>query len=270
MAGRRLFHFANCQGDLSANSYFTQAVTNRIWLDRLMGGNNALNDLKISNEAEYSLSANLGITYREDIALRLRKIDLFFSQEDANARTFEIEDLHGWARDNRSLLLSAAYSIFHHWQLQDRAEGFPFASFKRWGRIVGGWMKIAELGDPTQPHAEEALYSGDVRTEAMKAIYELAFGLHPETWIAKKDLYKLVEANQEEDERLVFFGDLRGEYRKSAQTKLGKSITAFSGRELSGIFMLLDDSLTESQKWLVRFTKESPPKQRATPTTSRT
>jgi hypothetical protein len=141
MAGRRFFHFANCQGDLSDNTYFTQAITDRIWLDRLMGGNNAFNDLKIANEAEFSLSGNLGITYREDVALRLRKIDLAFYQEDANARVFEVEDLHGWARGNRSLLLSAVYTIFHYWLTEGQAQGAPFASFKRWGRIIGGWMK---------------------------------------------------------------------------------------------------------------------------------
>lgn len=91
----------------------------------------------------------------------------------------------------------------------------------------------------------------------MKAIYELAYAHHPEEWIPKKDLYKLVADTQEEDERLNWFGDLSGDKKKAAQTKLGKAISQFSGRILAaGIRLLIDDSVAETQSWMVRFTKK--------------
>jgi hypothetical protein len=85
MAGRRFFHFANCQGYLQ-DKCFIQAITDMIWRDRLLGGNSAANDLQIPNEAEYSISANQGLTCRDDVPPRVRKINLAFYDEDANAR----------------------------------------------------------------------------------------------------------------------------------------------------------------------------------------
>jgi hypothetical protein len=62
LAGRRFFHFANCQGYLE-DKYFIEAITDSIWRARLLGSNNAESDLLIANEAEYSLSASAGVTF---------------------------------------------------------------------------------------------------------------------------------------------------------------------------------------------------------------
>jgi hypothetical protein len=164
MAGRRFFHFANCQGHLS-DKYFIQAITDMIWRARLLGSNDAASDLQVPNEAEYSLSANQGMTMREDVEPRLRKIDLVFYEEDANSRIFPVEDLHGWARINRPQLLSAAYTIFDYWKKKGMPEGKPFSSYKRWGRTIGGVLETIEQGDPTLPHENQPLFSGDVRTK---------------------------------------------------------------------------------------------------------
>ena len=61
-------------------------------------------------------------------------------------------------------------------------------------------------------------------------------------------------ANQEDDERLAWFGDLNDpQEKKSAQTRLGKTITTFDQRVLGGIRMLIDTSVKETQKQKVRF-----------------
>jgi hypothetical protein len=91
----------------------------------------------------------------------------------------------------------------------------------------------------------------------MKAVYELAYANHPEEWIPKKDLYDLVAANQDNDERLDWFGDFSGDKKKAAQIKLGKAVSQFSGRILAaGIRLLIDDSTAETQKWMVRFARK--------------
>jgi hypothetical protein len=50
LAGRRFFHFANCQGYLQ-DKYFIQAITDKVWCARLLGSNNAASDLHVANEA---------------------------------------------------------------------------------------------------------------------------------------------------------------------------------------------------------------------------
>jgi hypothetical protein len=96
---------------------------------------------------------------------------------------------------------------------------------------------------------------------AMKALFQLAYCHHPQNWIPKKDLYLLVAANQDNDERLNWFGDFSGDKKKSAQVKLGKAISLFKNRILSGIKLEIDQSLAETQnwklRWKLRFTKRS-------------
>ncbi len=255
LAGRRHFHFANCQGYLQ-DKFFIQAITDSVWRTRLLGSNGAHSDLLIPNEAEYSLSANAGLTYREDIEPRLRKIDLAYYEEDANGRIFPTEDLHGWAIENRSLLLSAAHSFYQHWTEGGRPEAHPFSSFKRWGKFVGGALKLAELGDPTRPHVEEALLAGDPRNAAIKATFELCYDLYPEEWKDKKDIVIAIAANQDQDERLEWFGDLIDDKAKrKAIQKLGRAPRSFSRPVDLGIRLLVDVSQVNVIRRSLKFTK---------------
>ena len=72
--------------------------------------------------------------------------------------------------------------------------GHPFTSYKRWGKFVGGVMKL--------PHEEEPLIAGDQRTAAMKAVYEVCYDRYGERGKPKTDIYQLVTASQEHDDRL--------------------------------------------------------------------
>jgi hypothetical protein len=255
LAGRRFFHFANCQGHLH-DKFFIQAITDSIWRVRLLGSNNAQSDLLVPNEAEYSLSANAGLTYREDVEPRLRKIDLAYYEEDANSRIFPVEDLHGWAIQNRPLLLSAAHSVYLYWTQKGCPEAHPFSSYKRWGKFVGGALILAELGDPTLPHEDDPLITGDPRTAALKAVFELCYEHYPELWKDKKDISTLVAANQDQYERLEWFGDFSDDKtRKKAVLKLGHALAFFHGRWLSGIRLLIDSSQSNAYRRQLKFTK---------------
>ena len=56
LAGRRFFHFANCQGYLQ-DKYFIQAITDPVWRTRLLGSNNAQSDLLYRERSRIFLSA---------------------------------------------------------------------------------------------------------------------------------------------------------------------------------------------------------------------
>src|SRR5215831_6593184 len=98
-------HFSNCQVYLE-DQYLTQALTNPVISGRRLGSNDASSDLSIPNEIEFSLSANVGLTYREDLEPRMRNIELAFFEEDANSRVFQNPFLHQWAAEHRNLILS--------------------------------------------------------------------------------------------------------------------------------------------------------------------
>jgi len=64
-SGRRMMHFANCQGRLDDKSLM-QAVTGKTFNCRRLGSNSGASDLQLRNELDISLSANSGLTYQED------------------------------------------------------------------------------------------------------------------------------------------------------------------------------------------------------------
>jgi hypothetical protein len=73
--GRRFMHFSNCQVYLQ-DQYLIQAITNPVINGRRLGSNDASSDLSIPNEMEFSISANVGLTFREDLGPRMRKSTL--------------------------------------------------------------------------------------------------------------------------------------------------------------------------------------------------
>ena len=94
-------------------------------------------------------SPNVGLSFREDIEPRTRRLDLEFFEENSNGRDYKYPDLHGWIFSNRPLVLGAVATIVQHWiQCGCPAGKTPFNSFPEWARVVGGIMNCCGLGDP--------------------------------------------------------------------------------------------------------------------------
>jgi hypothetical protein len=257
VAGRRTMHFANCQGHIS-DRYFIQAITGPTFNTRMLGSTDAKSDLELPNEIEFSISANVGLTYREDVGPRCRSIELAYFDENENSRQFPNNYLHAWVKDNRSLILSAIHTVFKHWQKMGCPGGkTPFTSFPKWAEVIGGVMAAAGLGDPCLPDADHGKFGGDLKKITMEALYEHCYEVFPNDPLKKTDIYDLIIAGQKEDDRLSWFGDLEGIDKLTTRTKVGKAIKAYQGRELSGIKMTIDDSNVKSIHHLVTFTKSN-------------
>ena len=84
VSGRRMMYFANCQFHLSDPALLT-AITDSIFRIRMLGSTDASSDLELVNELEFSLSANIGLTCREDYERRTRKITLAYYEEHENS-----------------------------------------------------------------------------------------------------------------------------------------------------------------------------------------
>jgi hypothetical protein len=259
-AGRRMMHFANCQHHLD-DPVFIQSVTAPTINGRSLGANDAKSDLELPNEIDYSLSANIGLTYREDVEPRLRKIELAFFEDDPNKRVFDKPLLHDWLQNNRATVLSAIHSIFQYWIKQGAPKGKTlFNSFPRWAEIVGGVMTLCELGDPCRPHEGEELLGGDERDRAMRALYKICFKDWPEVWLRKTDIYDAILDQRGNDERLEWFGNPRSDNEKEkrfATTRIGNALSAFQRRIFDEVRLIIDTSNAKSQQWQYKFTKES-------------
>ena len=110
-SGRRSMHIANQQGKYLDDQAFIAAITSTVHRSRRLGSNDATASVEYQNELEFSMSANIGLQWREDFTRRARFIRLAYFDEDANSRKFKYPDLHGFVRQNRELLLSAIYSL---------------------------------------------------------------------------------------------------------------------------------------------------------------
>jgi hypothetical protein len=162
VTGRRFQHFANCRGELDSPS-LEAAITSEFWSDRMVGSSAAPIML---NEIIFSMSYNGHLPITQDLQLRARRVVLKNPVSAKNKRTFTTENLHSllakWEPERGSLLcrrnvLAALQAIVTHWVNCKRPAGGTFTSFPEWGRIVGGIMEAAGLGDPTAVSAHDLL-----------------------------------------------------------------------------------------------------------------
>ena len=271
-SGRRFMHFSNCQEYLE-DPYLTQALTNPVINGRRLGSNDASSDLSIPNEIDFSLSANVGHTYRDDFEERMRKIELAYFEEDPNERRFKDKFLHRTVKENRSLVLSAIAALFNHWA----AQGFPvgrtdFISYPHWAEVIGGVMLAAGLPDPCLPFESAYDTGGDLKTAAMTALFRLCFKCFGNAWVSKKQIYQAIyKATQNDDEdidaaasadidALRWFGPLKdSEEERKNQTKLGLDLRIFKNRILSGIKMVVDESAARTDRHRFRFQRIAGP-----------
>ena len=69
-AGRRSMHIANQQAYLD-DAAFIASITAPIVYDRRLGSNDASAQLQFRNELEFTMSGNIGLTWREDLTPRI-------------------------------------------------------------------------------------------------------------------------------------------------------------------------------------------------------
>jgi DNA polymerase I-like protein with 3'-5' exonuclease and polymerase domains len=251
MAGRRTTHFANCQGYIQ-DAALIGAITSKTFAARNLGSTEAKADLTLPNEIEFSISANVGLTFREDVEPRTRKIGLVFFEENPNGRDFVKPDLHGWVLEHRAEILSAIGALVKRWIDCGCPSGpTPFNSFPEWGRTVGGIMHACGLGDPCLPHLDDGTVGGDLLEKAMRALYQIGFENYPDSWFEKGDLFRVVANSDDED--LSFFGGF-GDESTARETKkrVGRFMAQFRGRELSGVILEIDGR-AKGERQMVRF-----------------
>jgi len=259
VAGRRMMYFANCQHHLSDPNLLT-AITDHTFRTRMLGATSAESDLELTNEMEFALSANVGITYKEDYERRMRKIVLEFYAQDINARKFTRPNLWAWVLKNRGLVLSAIHTLFLHWVKAGMPKGeSPFTSFPVWAEEVGGLLMANGLGDPCLPQADDH-FGGDLRTRAMTALYETVYQANQDNWATKDQICMFISAAQhggmgiDGDDRLDWFGDLMdGPKKQENRVRLGLALKSFNGRELSDLKMEIDTTQLKTARQKIKF-----------------
>jgi len=239
MAGRTRMHFSNCKGDIN-NSVFENILTNPVWTDRKMTVNTILS---LSNEMDFSLSGNAGITYTRDLAERSRFIKLFYAEENINERKFERKDLHEWVKKNRSEILSALYALVKNWVDNGSKPGsLPFTSFPEWAGICGGIMEAAGYTNPCVIDKDNEDYGGDIEKDNMKQIFEICYEDFPNKWVQKEEIIRIVREN-----------DIYPVEQNVEKSKFMINFRKYKGRVFSNIRLVIDDTLKKTTKHSFKF-----------------
>lgn len=247
--GNPFFHIANLRGHINYPSLEAATDASLLWKDRCLGHSR---ELELPNEAEYSLSMNVGATLTADLNARAIFIRLRYPGENPNARTFRHPNLLQWVRSNRPRLLGALFALVKRWEERGRPEGpTPFASFPTWSRIVGGIMTACELGDPCIRPPDIKTQVGDRDTEDMRRIYISAHERFANAPINKTQIYEIMRTGEEWP--FPYFNlDNRDD-----QTKFGRILERFDGLVLSGIEMNIDASDRTRKKYTFTRTDKS-------------
>jgi hypothetical protein len=226
--GRARFHSANNKGHIN-NAFFEQILTSLTHSDRILGTNTTRT---FDNELDFSLSGNTGITFSPDLVNRTIFTHLFYDKEYANKRKFKNRDLHAWVLQNRSLILSAFFSLVKSWIDNGSIKGsVPFTSFPEWAEVCGGIMENSGYQNPAIVTEEDEIIEGlDIETEEIKKLYESCYDKYPNKWISRADLVILIKESEIfSDLNLIFDNDKK---------KLGHRLKKFRGRIFSDIKMI--------------------------------
>lgn len=246
LLGRRRLHSANNKGFIN-NAILEQFLTTENWTDRVLGRNQ---QVTLTNEMDVSLSANMGLSYTPDLWHRSRAINLFFAEEDPNAREFPIPDLHGYIKENRGEFLSATFTLLKSWidSGQPEYKNVKFTSFPEWARVVGNVMVHHGLGNPTVELQSDSV-GGDKATAEIKRLFENLYEQHGEAELSMKELIGIIAENQGGWQIFTSF-DLTN---AGDRAKLSKLIRKYIGRIFSEIKLEVDDSSKRADKQKLSF-----------------
>ena len=237
--GRLFIHFANMSGHVAFGTLEAATDASLSWTDRILGHSR---EAILPNEAEYSLSMNMGATLSRDLMARSVVIELHLPDEDPNKRHFKHSNFLKWVKLHRGKILGALMALIHEWDQKGRPIGsVQFASFPDWANIVGGIMEANGLGNPCvrQAHLSEDI--GDPETRDMRRLFELANEKFGNDFVTKSTLYQLI-SDEGEDAPFGHFNLTGDRESKADQTKFGKILDRFKGRELARITLQIDAS----------------------------
>lgn len=146
LAASNYICFDNIRG-LLASQPLEGFMTTPTWTGRILGKSEMF---EAGNNTVIFITGN-NLNIGTDVMQRFLTIDL--NIEEANVQDREISNVIDdvWLADphNRHRILSALWALVRHWNKAGRplATGKPFLGFEQWGRIIGGIVEHAGLGN---------------------------------------------------------------------------------------------------------------------------
>lgn len=243
--GRTNMHFSNNKGNLDSG-ILEKLITDSMWTDRILG---KTEEISSPNELNISLSGNVPIRYTDDLERRNVFINLFYTKENINERTFDKSDLHGWILKNRGLILSALYSLVRNWLDKGKPKSsIPLASFNNWSEVCGGIIECAGLGNPCIREKSNESISGDTESDEIKELWNLCYEASPNKPMKKLDIINIIKIQGE----MFSYVDFD---KRSDQTKFSLKFRSYAEREFDNIKMTIFNKSVRASRQEFIFSK---------------
>jgi len=220
------------------------ALTNPIWLDRLMGLSQMAN---VRNNAIWTATAN-NPTLSDEIERRCIYIHLDPQREDPENRTgFKHERILHWTLENRKDLLTAALILCRYWATQ----GMPLsrthvlASFEEWSSIVGGLLESIGMADEFMNNRNKYQSRTDMEKREWRVFVELWWGIYQTHSVASSDLTRLAADNE-------LLERIRGGQVESKQNvRFGKALSKKQNQIVGRWRIMIDQKSTKGSTYFL-------------------
>jgi len=251
MNGRSHVVIDNVNNGLNSGD-LASALTQPIWSDRMLGGNQEIN---IKIKTAWAASGN-NVPVSEELARRCALIQLDANVEKPWERTdFRHADLMSWARSNRNELVTAALTLINAWLCSGKPAftGKVKGSYEAWTNVMGGILRTVQI--PGFLENESTMFEAAVsKTQVLADFVKEWFKIHNGTSVSAHDLFKLAShADSAEEQAQGGYSGLLDEIlgsgnQRSRQTKLGKILTENKDKVIAGYKIVLD-GVSRGQKY---------------------
>jgi hypothetical protein len=204
------------------------ALTERVWRDRLLGGNT---EVSIPIRSVFASSGN-NVAWSLELKRRLVRHELMAPCENPSLRTgFRHDPLLVWAKAQRRVLTHACLILCRHWI----AEGMPpggqvMGSYESYARTIGGILMACGIEGFLANR--KSLVEASPEAGAWSGLVEQWHRTHSTRLVSTADLWKLIRGDDAMSER---FHDRLGEGSDNSQkTRLGKALEAQENRVWGG------------------------------------
>lgn len=172
--GHVIINLDNVEGPL-ASPDLAKAITQSEYQDRLLGESRML---RLPTNVLWTATGN-NLVFRGDLSSRALLCRIDSGLERPEARTFKIQDLEDFLRNNRKVLVAAALTILRAYHVAGcpRQQIQPWGGFSNWSASIREPLVWLGLADPCKTR-ETVLADDPEREESLAALLALqeAFG----------------------------------------------------------------------------------------------
>ena len=241
-------HFDNETGAFGSDPLCT-LLTTPIWEDRKLSTNDMV---RVPNTSQLFVSGN-NIGMLADMVGRSLIINMDAEEERPESRTFDIPDLESFIKQNRTILLSALFTILRAYRQAGRpgAGTGRLGAFEQWSDDVGACVRW--LGFPNPKDCQNQLIEIDESRSKLEILLSNWFRMIADKPVTARELTQYLERGAMDDsEPAALVKDALGPFRVKSPIVVGRYLNTLKGAISGGYRLSIEkDQAANTMKYAV-------------------